>query len=105
LVANPNLLRSVGRIDGLIWDAIRTQSVGLTRFLLQHGVSPNGKTHGSYPLLEAIAYRNIDIVRLLLESGADISLSDHVGRSLLEYCEVYGATPDIVDLLKAHGAS
>jgi hypothetical protein len=55
--------------------------------------------------LQAIPMRHTAVVRLLLEAGADVHILDHVGRPVLQVCTVYGAPPDMIDVLREYGAS
>jgi len=103
--SDADFINSTTYVDNLIWDAIRVQSVGLTKYLLQHGVKLNQKINGTYPLMDAIAHKNEALVKLLLENRADVSIKDHAGRGILRFCEIYSVPSNIIELLKKHGVS
>jgi len=65
--------------------------------LLEHSAyidaeSPNGST----PLMMAAMYGNADCVRLLLESGADPTLKNHLGLSAAEFAKQAGRDDSLV---------
>jgi hypothetical protein len=57
----------------------------------------------STPLIIAAGLGHIDIVRTLLQAGADANMKDEKGLTALAWALVKGHT-DIVELLKKHGA-
>jgi uncharacterized protein len=55
------------------------------RFLLDHGANVNAMTNaGSTPLMYAVWQRNVDLVKLLLERGADATLRNLYGKRALD---------------------
>lgn len=67
----------------------------LARILLEHGISVNGfqspyDTCKVYPIMEAIANNNIELVQLLLEYNADIDIKDSNGNSPLDLAREIG---------------
>jgi uncharacterized protein len=54
------------------------------RFLLDHGANVNAMTNASVtPLMYAVCFRNVDLVKLLLERGADATLRNLYGARAL----------------------
>ena len=64
----------------------------LTLLLLQHGADPNlaHADTGNTPLMAAASAKRVDLIRLLLEHGADVTQVNHVGDSVLD---ILGAGP------------
>ena len=65
----------------LLTYACRLSNVKLARILLEHGIHVNGcqspyDTYKVYPIMEAIANKNIELVQLLLEYRADLEIKD-----------------------------
>lgn len=65
----------------LLTYACKLSNVKLARILLEHGIHVNGcqspyDTYKVYPIMEAIANNNIELVRLLLEYHADLNVKD-----------------------------
>jgi ankyrin repeat protein len=91
----------------LLFNAINLSAVELVSYLLSHGANPGIPGFGNTPpLLQAIPMRNTDVVRLLLKAGADVSIrEEQTGRSLLQFCAVYGAPAAMIELLRERGAA
>jgi ankyrin repeat protein len=104
LMSDPTILERLEHPEILLWDAIRVKSDVLVRYLLARRVDPNIKAGGLYPLHHAISHQLLSIVRILLDGGADVTVKDHVGQSLLAFCEFYRAGPEIRALLTERGA-
>jgi hypothetical protein len=79
--------------------AVRKGDVQLVQALLASGTDPNGIGRRT-PLMRAAASGHSEIARLLLEAGADPNVEDDRFGSALRNA----STPEIVDLLLAHGA-
>jgi ankyrin repeat protein len=65
--------------------------MNIIEILLEHSAyidaeSPNGST----PLMLAAMYGNADCVRLLLESGADPTLKNHLGLNAADFAKRVG---------------
>lgn len=103
---DPDLLDKAVRPETLLTDAIRVESPALAEFLLTHGVSPDevGWTKLA-PLFQAMATRNVELVRTLLANGADTSVKDHIGQGVLAFAAQYQAGDEVVNALNAHGAT
>lgn len=68
--------------------------VGITKLLLEHHAyidaeSPNKST----PLMMAAMYGTFDVVKLLVEEGADVSLKNEKGLTALDFAKI-GKQPD-----------
>lgn len=87
----------------LLTYACKLSNVKLARILLEHGICVNGyqnpyDTYKVYPIMEAIANNNTELVRLLLEYDADLHVEDNDGNTPLSLARKYGAK-DIENLL------
>lgn len=70
----------------LLTYACKLSNVKLARILLEHGIHVNGyqspyDTYTVYPIMEAIANKNIELVQLLLEYCADLEIKDSNGNT------------------------
>lgn len=70
----------------LLTYACKLSNVKLARILLEHGIDVNGyqspyDTYKVYPIMEAIANKNIELVQLLLEYCADLEIKDSNGNT------------------------
>jgi hypothetical protein len=86
-------------------DATESGNIRRVQELLDSGVDINDyvNDYGMTALLLASMYEHIDIVRLLLEKGADVNIKDENGYNALMWASVRGYT-DIVRLLLENGA-
>ncbi len=93
--------------DSLLEVALAKGHVDVAKLLLEKGADPNGNPkQGHWPLLKAVGSWKGDklaLVRLLLDHGADATLLDKDGWSLLGRIPGY-APREVVPLLKQHGA-
>ena len=70
----------------LLTYACKLSNVKLARILLEYGINVNGcqspyDTYKVYPIMEAIANKNIELVQLLLEYRADLEIKDSNGNT------------------------
>lgn len=72
--------------------------------LLTQGVSPNIKYNNYSPLENAISQGHVEIVKQLLEKGADVTMPTRCGDSAMSEAVFYGHRK-IVELLIGHGAA
>lgn len=83
-------------------DAIETNQLLLAKHFLKHGVDINRKdpVFGANALITYLKgrYRNIELVKFLIENGIDINAQDNSGRTALMYAAENGFD-DIVKLL------
>ena len=80
----------------LLTYACKQSDAKSARILLEHGIDVNGHqspcdTYTVYPIMEAIANRNIGLVRLLLEYHADLDVRDSNGNTPLSLAKETGA--------------
>jgi ankyrin repeat protein len=84
--------------------AVVTKQHGIARQLLAKGAAPDAR-HATYynatALMLAVNNRDQDMVRLLLEAGAKVNLTDKAGDSALNWATFYGDAA-IADILLAH---
>lgn len=83
-----------------LFDAIENSDVDLARDLLARGDSPHPNLEGHSPLVNALMSGSLEMVRLLLEAGADPNAQPSGNLSPL----AAAATPELVSLLVAAGA-
>lgn len=71
-------------------------------FLLNHGADINkGNVYKETALMRAAIFRKYETVKLLLEKGADYTLKNGSGYTVLEYVKTKMNIPDMVALLEA----
>jgi ankyrin repeat protein len=83
---------------------MRDGEVELARSLLQAGANPNLREKDQPALLEAVTLRDPEVVRLLLERGADLKSVDSSGTTALMVAAFNGDV-QIAKMLLDHGAS
>ncbi len=70
---------------------------------MKKGANPNKSKYGRTPLHTAAYEGRFDVVKLLLEHGADPNTQDKDGRTPLHWAALRGLV-DVVRLLLVHGA-
>jgi uncharacterized protein len=81
----------------------RHQRTGaLAKALLDAGADKDDEQSGS-PLICAASHGDADVVRTLLDAGADVELTDNPPETALRLAAAFGY-PEVVDLLVAAGA-
>jgi uncharacterized protein len=77
----------------------------MTHVLLEAGADKDDEGKNGAPLYCAASHGDADVVRVLLEAGADVGLTDSEmpSETALRAAAAFG-WPEIVDLLVAHGA-
>lgn len=75
-----------------LWTAMTKNKINmqLIKLLINKGTNPNNASNGITSLIVAAKFGLIDVVRLLLEAGADVSLKDHAGRTALDHARQSG---------------
>jgi hypothetical protein len=91
--------------------AVKENDFGRVETLLINGADPNEQfgTYDVLPLVEAIWKNNYEMVKLLVEYGADFNYTLHDGRTILEsiyywFEETEDNRQEIIDLLIEKGA-
>ena len=93
--------RERGTLNLELWRAATKGDSNSVRNCLQNGADPNYMgSQGTTPLMEASWEGHMDIVRLLLEAGADVK-SRVTGRSAVDFAKARGHR-DIVRMLESH---
>lgn len=75
----------------------------LARALTEAGADPDDETKNGSPLICAASHGDTDVVRALLDGGADVELTDSPPDTALRLAAAFGY-PEIVDVLVAAGA-
>lgn len=88
-----------------IHTAASAGNVGEVRKQLAWGVSPNTRTfwYLDTPLIVAAAYGRTEVVRLLLDKGADVNMGNEGSETPLHYAARHGHTT-VMNILLEHGA-
>lgn len=108
--ANINVTNAAGLTP--LHAACTTQQIGMARFLLDHEQAKRSLSmrdqFGNTPLMYAVASPgkspSVELVRLILDAGADVSIATNVGNTPL-HIAAYKGFGDIVSLLLARGAN
>jgi ankyrin repeat protein len=98
----PNRL---GTDETALTKAIDRNHIEIVRYLLAQGAQVNlrGPLKGETPLFSALRSRNMEILTLLLQAHADISVRNKVGYTVLALASLNNDV-ELVDFLKANGA-
>lgn len=80
--------------------AISKGDVEAARKFLEYGANVNEKSNGMSPLMIAARYNNVEIIKLLLDKGADVKAKCEKGFNALKYAELSNAK-EAAELLKA----
>ena len=91
-------------IDRTLLDSVAMKDIAQVLDLLAQGADVNARDpeHGETPLILAVKNRSIDIVRLLLDAGAEVDAIDDWGRTALFYAPVSAESFGILLRAKAH---
>ncbi|KAK7948523.1 uncharacterized protein PG986_009409 [Apiospora aurea] len=84
----------------------------LAQLLIEHGADPNGGREGDtyeisrrYPLIAGLSRNaNTEVIRVLLEAGANPNVSDPAGRSPLQVCLGNAGSQELMTMLLDFGA-
>ena len=68
--------------------------------IIEYGASVNERSNGMTPLMIAARYNNCEIIKVLIDNGADSKTKDEKGLTALKYAELSNAK-EAVELLKA----
>jgi uncharacterized protein len=75
----------------------------LAKAMIEAGADPDDEGKNGSPLICAASHGDADVVRVLLEAGADVDLTDNPPETALRMAAAFG-WPEIVDMLIAAGA-
>lgn len=79
--------------------AIAKGDFATVKKLIEYGASVHEKSNGLTPLMIAARYNNVEIIKLLLEKGADVKAKDEKGITALKYAEASNSK-EVIELLK-----
>ena len=79
--------------------AISKGEIDLVKKFIEYGADINETTNGLTPLMYAARYNQVEIIKLLLEKGANLKVKDERGFTALNHAENSKAT-EAVELLK-----
>jgi len=79
--------------------AIAKGDVETVKKFIEYGIDVNEKSNGMTPLMIAARYNQVEIIKLLLEKGANLKLTDEKGMSALKYAELSNA-PQAAEALR-----
>lgn len=87
--ANPNAITYYG--DSALYLAVQRNDISLTRLLLEYGAEVNNISSAFKisPLSLAAEYRNEEMVKMLLDNGADTNTSTEYGATALHFAVYY----------------
>jgi ankyrin repeat protein len=89
--------------DGALWKAIQAGDAKALAKRLANGGLPNAQQAGKPAIVQCVLMNRIDLVRLLIQAGADVNATDSQGLSALTHARQAGRF-DIEGLLLNHGA-
>ncbi len=100
--ADPKVATDQDGFTALHFAMRQGEAFDIIDYLLSQGADLNAVTrlHQTTPLINAIKYGHMDLVRYLLEKGADAS----IGQPVYELIQLGSATPAMIDLLLEHKA-
>ncbi len=68
--------------------------------MIAYGANVNDRYNGITPLMYAARYNNVEMLKELLNNGADLSLKDSRGNTALKYAELSNAK-EAIEFLKS----
>lgn len=71
---------------------------------IEYGADINQKSNGMTPLMIAARYNQVDILKLLLDKGANFKITDDKGLTALKYAQLSNATQAAAMLVQAKEA-
>ena len=71
---------------------------------IEYGVDVNEKSNGMTPLMLAARYNQADVIKLLLEKGANLRIEDEKGFTAIKYAQLSNAKEALAVLKEAKNA-
>ncbi|PHK33334.1 ankyrin [Nostoc linckia z16] len=84
--------------------AISKGDVDAVKKFIEYGADVNERSNGITPLMLAARYNNVEIINLLVASGANLKAKDDKGYTALKYAEQSNAQQAVESLKKAMAA-
>ncbi|WP_447637277.1 ankyrin repeat domain-containing protein [Flavobacterium microcysteis] len=81
--------------------AIAKGDVETVKRMIEFGTDVNATSNGMTPLMFAARYNKVEIVKLLLASGAKVNTKDEKGFTALKHAELSNAT-EAAEVIKTH---
>lgn len=81
--------------------AIYKGDIESVKKFLNYGANVNEKSNGMSPLMHAARYNKVEIIKILISSGAKINARDNNGLTALNYAKLSNANEAVV-LLKQY---
>lgn len=104
LLANGANINYAGNSTPLIWASCQ-RNTKLAEKLLANGADANQyDNHGNYPLIHAVKYGLIDLIKLLLANGALVNKVDNEQQSALTW-SIHYKDVNLVEILLSSGAN
>jgi len=82
------------------FDYVYNGDIKKTHELLKNGINPNFNYNGRMPLVVACRRENIDMLKLLIDKGADPNMSDDIGITALNISSSHGYIESVKYLLE-----
>lgn len=92
----PDIISNENHPKTACWIATYRRHNGILRVLLENGADPNFEQEGVVPLYFAIAFQNLEAVKLLVDHGASLTQTDKKGHTPLYYAN-NNECKDIID--------
>lgn len=84
--------------------AICKGDIEAVKKFIEYGVNVNETSNGMTPLMIAARYNHVEIIKLLLNNGANLKVKDDKGFNAMKYAELSNATDAIQALREAKEA-
>ena len=79
--------------------AISKGDIQVVKKFIEYGVDVNEKSNGMTPLMVAARYNKVEIIKILLSNGANLTVKDEKGFTALKHAELSNAN-EAVQFLK-----
>lgn len=82
-------------------NAIVKGDIAIVKKFIEYGADVNETFNGMTPLMIAARYNKVEILKLLIEKGANTQAKDNRGFTALQYAQLSNATEAVAILKKA----